>query len=202
MCSRNHNSEYRSALRRLIPRRRSYSASFGFPLFAMLFLGLGGCPNKPVHNDLGKNGLIKPPHVIMRDVDTTPPEISLPAWPLTFYLTIRPPSAPPVRHQPNTTEPEPEPIKAVAPQISPQLSDEERARAKASADENIRVAQKNLDSANGKKLTANQQDMADKIRGFLKQAQDALAASDWTRASNLAEKAKLLSDELVKSLRS
>jgi hypothetical protein len=198
---RNYSSQYRSALHGFLPWHRRYSVSFGFPLFAMLFLGLGGCPSKPVHSDLGKNGLIKPPHVMSRDVDTTPPEINPPAWPLTFYLTIRPPSPPPIRRSPSTTEPEPEPVKAVAPQISPQLSDEERARAKASADENIRNAQKNLDSANGKKLTANQMDMADKIRGFLKQAQDALAASDWTRASNLAEKAKLLSDELVKSLR-
>jgi hypothetical protein len=93
-------------------------------------------------------------------------------------------------------------MKAEAPQISPQLSPEERSRAQASAGENMRIAQQNLDSANGKKLSANQQDMADKIRGFLKQAQDAIAASDWNRASSLAEKARLLSDELVKSLRS
>ncbi|MFZ0821479.1 MAG: hypothetical protein WAM91_15535 [Candidatus Acidiferrales bacterium] len=200
---RNHNSQHRSAFRVFFPRRKSFSVSFGFPIFAMLFLGLGGCPSKPVHSDLGKNGLIKPPHVISRDVDTTPPEINPPAWPLTFYLTIRPPSPPPVRHQPNTSEPEPaEPIKAEAPQISPQLSPEERSRAQASAGENMRIAQQNLDSANGKKLSANQQDMADKIRGFLKQAQDAIAASDWNRASSLAEKARLLSDELVKSLRS
>jgi hypothetical protein len=199
---RNHNSQYHSALRNLVPRRKSHSVSIGFPLFAMLFLGIGGCPNKPAHNDLGKNGLIKPPHVISRDVDTTPPEVSPPAWPITFYLTIRPPSAPPVRRPPSTSEPEPEPVKAEAPQISPQLSPGERSRAQASAGENMRVAQQNLDSANGKKLSANQQDMADKIRGFLKQAQDAIAASDWNRASSLAEKARLLSDELVKSLRS
>jgi hypothetical protein len=168
----------------------------------MFVLGLGGCPSKPVHSDLGKNGLIKPPHVVSRDVDTTPPEVIPPAWPLTFYLRIPSPAPPAVHHPTNTSEPEPEPMKAEAPQISPQLSPEERSRAQASAGENMRIAQQNLDSANGKKLSANQQDMADKIRGFLKQAQDAITASDWNRASSLAEKARLLSDELVKSLRS
>ena len=212
MLWRNYSSNHRAtksghsslgfAARSFLPHRRGKSISLGFHLFALFFLGLGGCPSKPVHSDLGKNGLIKPPQAMPRDVDTTPPEINPRAWPLPVYLTIRQPSPPPMRRAPNTQEPEPEPVKAVAPQISPQLSDEERSRAKASADEFMRIAQQNLDSVGGRRLTANQQDMADKIRGFLKQAKDALAVSDWNRASNLAEKAKLLSDELVKSLRS
>jgi hypothetical protein len=199
---RKHNSDYRPAFRGFLPRRGRRSVSFGFPLFAMFVLGLGGCPSKPTHSDLGKNGLIKPPMVAQRDVDTTPPVINSSAWPLPVFAKFSPPTPPPVRHSTTAPEPEPEPIKAEAPQISPQLSDAERSRAQASAGESMRLAQQNLDSASGKKLNANQQDMADKIRGFLKQAQEAIAVSDWNRASSLAGKAKLLSDELVKSLRS
>ncbi len=212
---RNHSPEDRTALRRVSIRSVSSRGKrqpvfFGIPLFAMLFLGLGGCPSKPVHSDLGKNGLIKPPHVMPRDMDAalTPPEINSPEWPIAkdltmTYLTInRQPNPPAVHRAPSASEPEPEPVKAVAPQISPQLSPEERSRAQASAGRDMRIAQQNLDSANGKRLTAIQQDMADKIRGFLKQAQDAIAVSDWNRASSLAEKARLLSDELVKSLHS
>jgi hypothetical protein len=166
----------------------------------MIFIG--GCPSKPVHRDLGKNGLIKPPRVVARDVDTTPPVISPSAWPLPVILRLPPPNPPPIRHPQNATEPENEPVKTEAPQISPQLSPDVLARAQASYEQNMRIAQQNLDSANGKRLNAIQEDMSDKIRGFLKQAQDAKAISDWSRASSLAEKARLLSDELVKSLRS
>jgi hypothetical protein len=139
-----------------------------------------------------------------REVNTTPPDIGPADLPVMEFLTIPLPKPlpPPVRRAPTTTESEPEPVKAEAPQISPQLSPDELARAKAKAEEFMRAAQQNLDSANGKRLNPTQQDMADKIHGFLKQAQDAIAISDWSRASSLAEKAKLLSDELVKSLRS
>ncbi len=198
MRSRTHNPENRAVLRGVLLRGGGPRVFFGIPLFAMLFLG--GCPSKPVHHDLGKNGLIKPPLSNPRNVDTTPPEISPSAWQLPVFLPIRQPNPPPVRRAPNT--PEPEPVKPEAPQISPQLSPDERARAQASAEESMRIAQQNLESANGKRLNATQQDMADKIQGFLRQAQDAIAISDWSRASSLAEKAKLLSIELVKSLHS
>jgi len=184
-------------------RLSSQSVFLGVPLFAMLFLG--GCPKKPTHMDLGKNGLIKPPLLVPRVADTTPPVIASEtrAWPLpgVFMLSIRQPNPPAIRHTANPTEPEPEPVKSEAPQISPQLSPEERARAQASAQDNMRIAQQNLDAAAGKRLTPDQQDMADKIRGFLKQVQDAIAVSDWGRASNLAEKAMLLSVDLLRSLR-
>lgn len=52
---------------------------------------------------------------------------------------------------------------------------------------------------NGRKLNATQNDMVEKIRGFLGQAQEAIQAGDWFRAQNLASKAELLSEELVRS---
>jgi outer membrane biosynthesis protein TonB len=205
---RNHNSDCRASIlggstRGVLRRGRGQSVFFGVPLFAMLFLGLGGCPGKPAHRvAVGKEGLIRPPHTMPRDVDTTPPVVNPPAPPRPRPPQFPAPMSPTVRRPANAPEPEPEPVKAEAPQISPQLSDVELARAKASTTANIIIAQQNLDSASGKRLNATQQDMTDKIRGFLKQAQDAIAVSDWNRASSLAEKARLLSDELVKSLRS
>jgi hypothetical protein len=40
----------------------------------------------------------------------------------------------------------------------------------------------------------------EKISGFLSQAHEAILADDWVRAENLADKARVLSNELVKSL--
>jgi hypothetical protein len=48
-------------------------------------------------------------------------------------------------------------------------------------------------------LNAAQKDLVDKISGFLTQAHEAIVAEDWVRAQNLAEKARVLSVELVKS---
>jgi hypothetical protein len=62
------------------------------------------------------------------------------------------------------------------------------------------VAQKNLKQANGKVLNAAQQDLQEKIRSFLAQSDEAGKAGDWSRAQTLAQKARLLSVELVDSL--
>jgi hypothetical protein len=197
---RNQNSGDCSLLRGIWMRGSFKPAFFGLTLLAMLFPL--GCPSKPVRPDIAKNGLIKPPLVMPREVDAAPPpQMETVALPPLTYLNIPKPAPPPVRRAQSSVEPEPEPVKHEAPQISPQLSSDELARDKASVEKDMRTAQQNLDSANGKRLTVNQQDMADKIRGFLKQAQDAIAISDWSRAKSLAEKARLLSDELVKSLR-
>ena len=92
-------------------------------------------------------------------------------------------------------EPEPEP-----PQIAPQLSARQLADAQRRTSTDIVAAEKNLQLANGKQLNATQTDLADKVRGFLGQAHDAIRASDWVRAQNLAHKAQILSGELAKSL--
>jgi hypothetical protein len=63
----------------------------------------------------------------------------------------------------------------------------------------ISDAEKNLHSADGRTLNANQSDMVEKIRGFLKQAHDAALVKDWARGKSLAQKAYLLSVELTKT---
>ena len=66
--------------------------------------------------------------------------------------------------------------------------------------EDISVAEKNLQQATGKQLSAAQHDLYEKIQGFLAQSREASKAGDLARAQNLAQKARLLSVELVNSL--
>lgn len=49
-------------------------------------------------------------------------------------------------------------------------------------------------------MSAAQKDLVEKISSFLEQSRDAVKTGDWTRAQNLAQKARLLSLELVSSL--
>ena len=86
-----------------------------------------------------------------------------------------------------------------APEISPQLSAGDQASYERKTGEDIAAAEKNLQSARGRRLSAAQQDLFDKIRSFLAQSREASKGGDWARAQNLAQKARLLSAELVSS---
>ena len=124
------------------------------------------------------------------------PEIPSPAPPPA--LGKRPTG--PRRPAPAETETaDPTPAKPVPPQISPQLSASDLEATKRSTTRNIMTAEQNLQVGNGKQLNAAQTDLTEKINGFLKQAHEAILADDWIRAQNLAEKARVLSAELVKS---
>jgi hypothetical protein len=90
--------------------------------------------------------------------------------------------------------------KPAPPQISPALSEAGLNAAKSSTTSNLMLATKSLDTAKTKTLNDAQKDLVDKINGFVAQAHEAILAEDWTRAQNLAEKARVLGDELVKSL--
>ena len=85
------------------------------------------------------------------------------------------------------------------PVISPQISAGDQAAYERRINENINTAERNLQQASAHQFNATQKDMAEKIRGFMDQAQEAMQASDWTRAQNLAQKAQVLSGELVNS---
>ncbi|HKV04182.1 MAG TPA: hypothetical protein VJO53_03625 [Candidatus Acidoferrales bacterium] len=87
-----------------------------------------------------------------------------------------------------------------APQISPRLSPGDQASYERKTNDDIYVAEKNLAQINGKQLSAAQQDLFDKIHSFLSQSRDASKDGDWARAQNLAQKARLLSAELINSL--
>jgi hypothetical protein len=56
----------------------------------------------------------------------------------------------------------------------------------------------NLKKLEGRQLDPTQQDMVSQIKQFMDQSKTAVAAGDLERGNNLATKARLLSDELVK----
>ena len=87
-----------------------------------------------------------------------------------------------------------------APQISPQISPGDQAAYERKTNEDVSVTERNLRQASGKQLSAAQRDLIEKIRSFISQSRDASKDGDWARAQNLAQKAHLLSNELVNSL--
>jgi len=136
----------------------------------------------------------------LETMPSTPPESSPPA------LVVPATKTPPARRGPRTeppANPQPEPPlpAAAPPQISPRLSAQEQAEAERRTSEDISLAERNLLLApDGKQLSVAQRDLVEKIRGFLAQAREAIRASDWVRARTLAQKARVLSIELVNSL--
>jgi len=125
-----------------------------------------------------------------------PPDIKPPAEPVPA-VADQPRPRPPVEAEAAApkAEPEPEPV-----QIAPQLSAKDQAAAVRTTTDDIRVAERNLQVVYGRQLSASQNDLVGKIAGFLAQAHEAIRTGDWVRAQNLAQKAQVLSVELVKSL--
>lgn len=124
---------------------------------------------------------------------SAPPPAALPA--------TRPPAPRrPAGEQPAAEAETEQPARPAAPQISPQLSPGDQASYERKTADDISVAERNLQQASGRQLSAAQQDLVEKIRSFLAQSRDASKGGDWARAQNLAQKARLLSVELLNSL--
>jgi hypothetical protein len=143
-----------------------------------------------------------PPAGPAPDVHGTSDSTAPAATPPPLNNSTTPPPPPPA-HKPKKPEPAPEqtePAHQDAPQISPQLSPGDQATFERRTNDDITAAEKNLQQAGGHQLNAGQQDIAEKIRLFLDQSREASKGGDWARAQNLAQKARLLSVELVNSL--
>jgi hypothetical protein len=127
------------------------------------------------------------------------PEISQPAPELSPAPGIQP-QPPRPRPAAVAAEPTPQPkVEVAAPQISPVLTPADQDRLTRLASDQIRTAEHNLQLAAGRRMNTLQKDLQDKVQGFLSQAHEAIRANDWVRAQNLAEKAQVLSSELLKS---
>ncbi len=74
----------------------------------------------------------------------------------------------------------------------------EQASQERSTNQLMATTEENLKKIEGRQLNPNQQDMVSQIKQFREQSKTAAAAGDLDRAHNLAMKAHLLSDELVK----
>lgn len=141
------------------------------------------------------------------DTDASPPvEAAVP--PAVPASSAQPPIAispvkPPAPRKPSEQQPAEEAEQTAhpaAPQISPQLSPGDQATYERRTGDDIAIAERNLGQTSGKQLNAAQQDLVEKIRSFVSQSRDASKGGDWSRAQNLAQKARLLSDELLNSL--
>jgi hypothetical protein len=69
---------------------------------------------------------------------------------------------------------------------------------RSTTDQLLESTEDNLKKAAVRQLNANQQEMVSQIQQFIEQSKAAVAAGDVERGRNLARKARLLSDELVK----
>jgi len=154
----------------------------------------------------------KPLTTIAPDTNATPPPENVPPPPnpsptITPSLPVTPARtkpAPPVR------KPAPDPgaenaseqptARPAAPQISPQISPSDQITFQKKTEDDINVANKNLQQAVGRQLSAAQLDLVEKIQSFVAQSNEASKTGDWARAQNLSQKARLLSNELVESL--
>lgn len=86
------------------------------------------------------------------------------------------------------------------PQIAPQLTPAEASAAQQQTNESLSVAERNVNTTQGKSLNPAQSDLASKIRSFIAEAREAANIGDWTRARNAARKAQVLSEELAGSI--
>ena len=182
----------------------------GLPLLA------SGCgPKKvqaaaPVSSAPSSSAIETPPPSTMAPDTTAMPPVAPQSPPpdIPAATTAPPPMiTPATKPAPKPQKPAPEPATVAedharppAPQISPQLSENDKANYQRGTTEDIGVAEGNLQQATGKRLNAQQNDLVDKIKSFLNQSHDASKDGDLARAKNLAQKARLLSVELVNSL--
>jgi hypothetical protein len=177
-------------------------------------IGAVGCEDKKVHAAAPvaaapTTAVTERPMSVAPDTDATPPpEIvaAPPAVATTSAVPTAPVNVPPPKPAPARKLPEAsaesetgQPAHPQAPQITPQLSPTDQATYQRKTIEDTAAAEKNLEQTSGKQLNAAQTDLVGKIRSFLSQSHDASKDGDWVRAQNLAQKARLLSDELIGS---
>ena len=67
-----------------------------------------------------------------------------------------------------------------------------------STEQLMAATDENLKKIEGRQLTASQQDMVNQVKEFIDQSKKAVATGHLERGHNLAQKAHLLSEELVK----
>jgi hypothetical protein len=142
--------------------------------------------------------------------EPAPAEVPVQPVPPPVTPAIVAPPAPPPPQRPaspadspfRTAPPLPEPSQAPPPPVlSPQVSTEEEARLRGDAQNRMAGTETLLRQVDSKKLGGQKQENFRIIESLLASAKDALYARDTQRARTLAEKAYLLAEDLVRSLR-
>ncbi len=153
------------------------------------------------------------PMNVAPDTDASPPHAAAPAPPRIAEDVAPPPLAeiiaapkmpiapPKPSNERSASQHEPESVDHTpAPQIVPQMSPSEQQNYERQASTDASVAQDNLVRAEERQLNGTQRDLRDKVLSFLKQSREAGKAGDWIAAQNFAQKARLLSVQLLNTL--
>jgi len=83
-------------------------------------------------------------------------------------------------------------------QIAPGMSDDQASQHRQGTAELLATTDANLKQLDGQQLDTSKQDVVKQIQTYVEQARTAEASGDLDRAHNLAVKAQLLSDDLVR----
>ena len=83
-------------------------------------------------------------------------------------------------------------------QIAPAMSDARASQNRQGTAQLLATTDANLKKLDGQQLDVSKQDVVKQIQTYVEQARTAEAAGDLDRAHNLAVKAQLLSDDLVR----
>ena len=146
-------------------------------------------PKKELETPPAKKEAPPPPAKVPPPAQAPPPAKKEPVAPVP-----PPPPKTELEAPPEKKEPE-----APPPVLAPQVGDEERLRR--TADSRIQRTEQLVGQLEGKSLTSEQQERLMTVRTLLGNAKEALAGQDLTKASNLAEKARLLAEELSQSVK-
>jgi hypothetical protein len=105
-----------------------------------------------------------------------------------------------VKKEPDTPAAKQEP-EVVPPVLAPQVGKQDEEQLRREASTRIQRAEVLIGRIDEKKLTKDQQEQFLTIQSLLKNAKEAIEAKDLARASNLAEKARILAEELAQAAR-
>ena len=83
-------------------------------------------------------------------------------------------------------------------QLAPSVTDQQASQQRQSTAQLLAATDTNLNKISARQLTSSQQDMVNQIRNYMQQAKAAETAGELQRARNLAFKAQLLSDEVLR----
>src|ERR1700693_1345975 len=83
-------------------------------------------------------------------------------------------------------------------QLAPSVTDQQASQQRQNTTQLLAATDANLNTISASQLTSSQQDMVNQIRNYVQQAKEAEKAGDLQRARNLAFKAQLLSDDVLR----
>jgi hypothetical protein len=131
----------------------------------------------------------------------TPPPVAAPTAP----APTPPPAAPPVSKTPApappvTKEQVPPPASPPPAVLSPQVGRADEDRLKRESSGRIQKAEEIIKQIDQNRLNKDQKDTFSTIQSFLANAKEAITAQDFLRASNLADKAQVLAEELFRAI--